>query len=64
MRVQKGQSTVEYVLLVTAVIAVIIVVTNPTSGIFTQRVNQVFTQSSQDMINVASYLQDNAAPSQ
>jgi len=61
MRTQKAQSTVEYILLITAVIAVIIVFTNPVNGLFTNRVNQVFNETTQDMLNVASYLQDNAA---
>jgi len=60
---QKGQSTVEYILLVTAVIGVVIVFTNPTQGLFPQRLNQVFNQTTQDMLNVATYLQVNAAPS-
>ena len=61
MRECKGQSTVEYVLLVTAVIAVVILFANPTKGIFPQRLNQVLNQTTQDMLNVASRLQDNAA---
>ena len=60
---KKGQSTVEYILLVTAVIGVVILFTNPTQGLFPQRLNQVFNQTTQDMLNVATYLQVNAAPS-
>ena len=60
MLAQKGQSTVEYILLITAVIGVVILFTNPTKGLFPQRVNQVFNETTQDMLNVASYLQDNA----
>jgi hypothetical protein len=63
MRAHKGQSTVEYILLVTAVIGAVIVFTSPKTGLFSQRLNQVFNQTSQDMLNVATYLQDNAAPS-
>jgi hypothetical protein len=63
MRAQKGQSTVEYILLVTAVVGLVILFTNPNNGLFPQRVNQVFNETTQDMLNVASYLQDNAAPS-
>ena len=62
MRAQKGQSTVEYILLVTAVIGAVIMFTAP-NGLFSQRINQVFNATSQDMLNVATYLQDNAAPS-
>ena len=57
---KRGQSTVEYILLVTAVIVVVILFTSPTTGLFSQRVGQVFNETSQDMLNVASYLQDNA----
>ena len=59
---QKGQSTVEYILLVTAVIGVVILFTSPTKGLFPQRLNQVFNETTQDMVNVATYLQVNAAP--
>jgi competence protein ComGC len=62
MRAHKGQSTVEYILLVTAVIGVVILFTSPSTGLFTNRVNQVFNETTQDMLNVASYLHDNAAP--
>ena len=58
---KKGQSTVEYILLVTAVIGVVILFTSPTKGLFPQRLNQVFNETTQDMVNVASYLQVNAA---
>ncbi len=60
MHAHKGQSTVEYLLLVTSVIALIILFTNPNNGLLGQRVNQVFNQATQDMINVSTYLQDNA----
>ena len=59
---KKGQSTVEYILLVTAVIGVVILFTSPTKGLFPQRLNQVFNETTQDMVNVATYLQVNAAP--
>ena len=61
MRAHKGQSTVEYILLVTAVIAVIILFTTGNNSLFQQRLNSVFNTTTQDMLNVASYLQDNAA---
>ena len=62
MRARKGQSTVEYILLVTAVILVVILFTTGTGkGSFRNSLNQVFNQSTQDMLNVASRLQDNAA---
>ena len=56
----KGQSTVEYILLVTAVVAVIILFTVGKNSLFQTRLTNVFNQTSQDMLNVASHLQDNA----
>jgi Flp pilus assembly pilin Flp len=61
MRAHKGQSTVEYILLVTAVIVVIIVFTTGSKSTFQQSLNSVFNSTTQDMLNVASRLQDNAA---
>jgi len=61
MQAQKGQSTVEYILLVTAVIAVVILFTAGDRSLFQQRLNSVFNTTTQDLLNVASRLQDNAA---
>ena len=61
MRSHKGQSTVEYILLVTAVVGVVILFTTGKSSVFSQRLNSVFNTTTQDMLNVASRLQDNAA---
>lgn len=61
MRTRKGQSTVEYILLVTAVLAVVILFTTGNKSPFQQNLNSVFNSTSQDMLNVASYLQQNAA---
>ncbi len=62
MRASKGQSTVEYILLVTAVtLVVILFTTGKGSGTFQSGLGQVFNQTTQDMTNVASRLQDNAA---
>ena len=61
MRTEKGQSTVEYILLVTAVIGVIILFCGGNQSLFQQRLNKVFNQATQDMVNVSSRLQDNAA---
>ncbi len=60
MRAHKGQSTVEYILLITAVIVVIVLFT-ANGGLFQTRLNSVFNTTTQDMLNVASRLQDNAA---
>jgi Flp pilus assembly pilin Flp len=62
MRAHKGQSTVEYILLVTAVIAVIVLFTVGNTSLFQTRLSSVFNTTTQDMLNVATYLQDNAAP--
>ena len=61
MHLHKGQSTVEYILLVTAVIGVIILFTAGNGSVFQKSMNSVFNTTTQDMLNVASRLQDNAA---
>ena len=62
MRGHKGQSTVEYILLVTAVVLVVILFTTSTGpGSFQSGLSNVFNQVTQDMVNTASYLQQNAA---
>ena len=61
MRSRKGQSTVEYILLVTAVIAVIVLFTTGKTSPFQSRLNSVFNSTSQEMVNAATYLQQNAA---
>jgi hypothetical protein len=61
MRARKGQSTVEYILLVTAVIGVIISFTAAKNNLFQSRLNTVFNETTQDMLNVATQLQTNAA---
>ena len=62
MRAHKGQSTVEYILLITAVIAVIVLFTAGNGSLFQTRLTSVFNSTTQDMLNVASFLQQNAAP--
>ena len=57
MHAEKAQSTVEYLLLVSAVIGVVVVFTTlqgPNS--FRGGLNSVFNQTTQDMINVTSRL--------
>jgi YbbR domain-containing protein len=61
MRAHKAQSTVEYLLLITAVIAAIVLFTTGSNSPFQQNLNSVFNTASQDLLNVASHLQDNAA---
>lgn len=62
MRAHKAQSTVEYILLVTAVtLVVVLFTTGQGPGTFQNGLNQVFNQTTQSMLNVASLLQVNAA---
>jgi len=62
MRTDKGQSTVEYILLVTAVTLVIVLFTTSKGpGSFRSSLNQVLNSATQDMLNVSTHLQDNAA---
>jgi len=56
MRAHKGQSTVEYILLVSAVIVVIILFTTGKNSLFQQRLNSVFNSTSGGMVNVADRL--------
>ncbi len=56
MRAHKGQSTVEYILLITAVVAVIVLFTVGNNSLFQQRLNSVLNTTTQDMLNVASRL--------
>ncbi|MDE1921242.1 MAG: class III signal peptide-containing protein [Candidatus Omnitrophica bacterium] len=62
MRARKGQSLVEYILLVTAVIVVVVLfTTGKGTGSFQSSLNSVFNQTTQGMLNAATYLQENAA---
>lgn len=62
MRAHKGQSTVEYILLVTAVTLIVVFFTTGTGpGTFQNGLNKLFNETTQDMLNTASYLQVNAA---
>jgi hypothetical protein len=53
---RSGQSTVEYILLVTAVIAVVIFFTTGDNNVFQNRLINVFNQTTQDMVNAANRL--------
>ena len=62
MRVDKGQSTVECILLVTAVTLVVVLFTTGNGkGTFQDGLNQIYNQTTQDMLNAATYLNVNAA---
>jgi len=57
MHKQKAQSTVEYILLVTAVIAAVILFTTLKGpGTLQGGLNQVFNQTTQDMLTVSNRL--------
>ena len=51
-RRKKGQSTLEYIILVTGVIAILIVFLNPTNGIFNQAFNNTLQTGTDGMVNM------------
>lgn len=55
-RKKKGQSTLEYIILVTGVIAILIVFLNPTNGIFNTAFNQTLQTGTNGMVNMANRL--------
>lgn len=55
-RRKKGQSTLEYIILVTGVIAILIVFLNPTNGIFNQAFNNTLRTGTDGMLNMAGRL--------
>jgi uncharacterized protein (UPF0333 family) len=54
---KKGQSTLEYIILVTGVIAVLIVFLNPKSGVFTTAFNSTLSSGTNGMVNMAGRLE-------
>jgi uncharacterized protein (UPF0333 family) len=54
---KKGQSTLEYIILVTGVIAILIIFLNPTTGIFNSAFNQTLRTGTNGMIDMANRLQ-------
>jgi hypothetical protein len=55
-RKKKGQSTIEYIVLVTGVIAILIVFLNPTSGVFNKAFNQTLQTGTNGMTDMATRL--------
>ena len=53
---KKGQSTLEYIILVTGVIAVLLVFLNPTTGIFNRTFNETLSQGTNGMTDMANRL--------
>jgi uncharacterized protein (UPF0333 family) len=55
-RKKRGQSTLEYIILVTGVIAILIVFLNPTSGVFNKAFNSTLKQGTNGMEDMANRL--------
>jgi uncharacterized protein (UPF0333 family) len=53
---KKGQSTLEYIILVTGVIAILIVFLNPRNGVFVTAFNTTLQQGTNGMTNMAQRL--------
>lgn len=56
LRTRKGQSTLEYLVLVAMVIAILVIFLNPTSGIFGQAYNRTLKAGSDGMEDMANRL--------
>jgi len=56
-RKKKGQSTLEYIILVTGVIAILIIFLNPTNGIFNSAFNATLKTGTNGMFDMANRLQ-------
>jgi hypothetical protein len=55
-RKKKGQSTLEYIILVTGVIAILIIFLNPTNGIFNTAFNETLQTGTNGMTDMANRL--------
>lgn len=55
-RKKKGQSTLEYIILVTGVIAILIIFLNPTTGLFTKAYNSTLQSGTNGMKTMANRL--------
>jgi hypothetical protein len=55
-RKKKGQSTLEYIILVTGVIAILIVFLRPGGGLFNTAFNQTLATGTDGMTNMANRL--------
>jgi hypothetical protein len=56
-RKKKGQSTLEYIILVTGVIAILIVFLNPQTGVFNQAFNATLRSGTNGMTDMANRLE-------
>ncbi len=57
-RKKKGQSTLEYIILVTGVIAILIVFLNPKTGIFNTAFNKTLTEGTNGMNDMSNRLRN------
>jgi uncharacterized protein (UPF0333 family) len=55
-RKKKGQSTLEYIILVTGVIAILIIFLNPTTGVFNTAFNTTLQTGTNGMTDMANRL--------
>ena len=55
-RKKKGQSTLEYIVLVTGVIAVLLIFLNPTNGKFKEAFENTLIQGTNGMVDMANRL--------
>ena len=55
---KKGQSTLEYIILVTGVIAVLLIFLNPKSGVFNRAFNATLATGTNGMQSLAERLRD------
>jgi uncharacterized protein (UPF0333 family) len=53
---KKGQSTLEYIILVTGVIAILIIFLNPSSGIFNSAFNSTLKTGTNGMLDMSNRL--------
>ncbi len=53
---KKGQSTIEYIVLVTGVIGLLVVFLNPTGGVFSGAYNRALQMGTNGMVDMANRL--------
>lgn len=56
LRTRKGQSTLEYLVLVAMVIAILIIFLNPSNGVFSKAYNATLSQGTSGMESMANRL--------
>lgn len=55
-RKKKGQSTLEYIILITGVIAILIIFLNPNNGVFNRAFNTTLQEGTNGMTDMANRL--------